>query len=367
MASNRFAALAPDFAEEEAKHKAATELKAKKEAAKVKQVEESKLKEKKGGFEGAEGAFYGTAERGRGRGVGRPYRGRGGYSRGGAGSQYVPRERNAPRAPGDYHYPGSNDPVHPFDRKSGTGRGTEVPKQGAGARNWGRPEDDINNPEAFEGEVEQAPQKVTVGSEEIVEKPVDLTEKEEDKEKHMSKKERKMRKKDIKKEDKKEEVLDADGTALTYEQYKLKLAENQKELPTRKAEVKVVRDLKATGLIAYDKPQLARISQVPLKKEEGAKVVPVVASEEKEVLGSYIEHESTRRKWQEEAPRAEEKAEVPTVQGEFKPTEGGERPQRGRGAYRGQRRGGYGYNKPEEKKPVNTAFVMKDDDFPTLK
>lgn len=33
---------------------------------------------------------------------------------------------------------------HPMDRKSGTGRGKEVSKSGAGRRNWGTPSDDLN-------------------------------------------------------------------------------------------------------------------------------------------------------------------------------------------------------------------------------
>jgi len=383
MASNRFAALAPDFAEEEAKRKAVADFKAKKDAAKVKQEEQAKFQEKKGGFEGAEGQVRGTAERGRGRGVGRPYRGRGGYSRGGAGAvggQYVPKDRRIPKERSDFHYEGSNDTVHPFDRKSGTGRGTEVPKQGAGARNWGRPEDDIKNQEEFEGEIEHAPQKLAVLPEGEAGKPVELAEKDVEEDKRMSKKERKMRKKDVKKEEKKEEVLDADGTALTYEQYKQKFAESQKDLPAKKAELKAVRDPKIAGLVAYDKPQLARISQVAIKaeKKEGETKAEPAATEETDVLGSYIDREYTRRgtrrggRWKEEAPRAEEKTEAP-VQEEAKLVEGAEKPQRGRGAYRGQRRGGYGYNQPEtydkaeEKKPTSTAFVMKDDDFPVLK
>ena len=37
---------------------------------------------------------------------------------------------------------------HPYDRKSGTGRGRGAPKEGHGKGNWGNPDEDVKGEEA---------------------------------------------------------------------------------------------------------------------------------------------------------------------------------------------------------------------------
>lgn len=58
---------------------------------------------------------------------------------------------------------------HPLDRRSGTGRGKEVSKGGAGRRNWGTSEDEVK---ADSSRVEEKPAEVVVEEELEVEKKV---------------------------------------------------------------------------------------------------------------------------------------------------------------------------------------------------
>jgi plasminogen activator inhibitor 1 RNA-binding protein len=57
------------------------------------------------------------------------------------------------------HYRGNPREKHPYDRRSGTGRGIEIKKDGHGKFNLGRPED-VLRPEATEG-AEEVPEDTT--------------------------------------------------------------------------------------------------------------------------------------------------------------------------------------------------------------
>jgi plasminogen activator inhibitor 1 RNA-binding protein len=356
MASNRFAELSPDFDEEDSKKKQIAEQKAKKDAVMKKQEEVSKANPKQERMTEGEGfQSQGVTERGTGRGTGRgmrrPYRGRGGYGRGGEGGEYIPREKHGSEK--QYHYQGNNDPAHPFDRKSGTGRGTEISKRGGGARNWGRPEDDIKNLDKVEGQELTEEKVVKEGETEV--KPAETKEEETGQPKYRSKRDKKKGKKD-EKEEQKEESMDPTGTALTFAEYQAKLAEKQKDLPTKKApEAHIVKDPKTiAGLVAYEKPKEMKPTETKTSKK---KTVNEESEKEKIVLGAFIDAGYKPRREEApvvEAPKPEGKAEME------------ERPQRGRG-YRGQRRGGYESHKVEERKPQPATFVLKEDDFPTLK
>jgi plasminogen activator inhibitor 1 RNA-binding protein len=344
MASNRFAALAPDFEEEEAKRKQAAEQKAKKEALRVKTEEKPHAERRPEGREMGQQRPRGTMERGRGRGMGRPYRGRGGY-RGGAGAgapSYVVKEKPGFHDDRDFHFTGSNDPVHPFDRKSGTGRGTEVAKAGAGKGGWGNPADDLKNIEKYPAE-EETHAEAHEG--EHVEEHKEGAEQKPEDAKRQAKREKKMRKKFGKKEE--EEVVEEtyDPNAMTLAEYQAKLAEKQTGLPTKKAEVPIARNPKtAAGLVAYEKKQLSNESAVAAKKKETKEKTEAEAAEAKpSVLGTFIGEEARG----------------------FRGARRGDGDHhRGRG--RGYGRGAVEEHPKEEKKPERSAFVMKDEEFPSL-
>lgn len=344
MASNRFAALAPDFEEEESKRKQAAEQKAKKEAVRVKAEEKPHGERRPEGREMGQQHPRGTMERGRGRGMGRPYRGRGGY-RGGAGAgapSYVVKEKGEFRDNTDFHFTGSNDPVHPFDRKSGTGRGTEVSKAGAGKGGWGNPVDDLKNMEKFPAEETHA----EVHEGEHVEEHKEVAEEKPEDAKRRAKKEKKMKKKFGKKDEEEVTHETYDPNAMTLSEYQAKLAEKQVGLPTKKAEVQIARNPKtAAGLVAYEKKQHSNVSEVASKKKETKEKTETEAAEAKpNVLGTFIAEE---------------------VRGFRGARRGDSDHHRGRG--RGYGRGATDEHPKEEKKPVErTAFVMKDEEFPTL-
>jgi hypothetical protein len=335
--ANRFAALAPDFEEEEAKKIKEKESKAKKEAVKAKKDEQNQekaqtLTEVKG-FEVAEGAA--PAVRGHFRGARRGTRGefrggRGGYPRG--GEAY--RVKESRLEGGDYHFSGSNDPVHPYDRHSGTGRGTEIAKRGSGRRNWGVPEDDIKNQDVFKEETHEEPKPEDKPKEEVP-KTEEKKEAENVPAKPLSKREKKLHKKGMKEEETKEESLDADGTALTYKEYQAKLAE--KVLAAKQAEVKVQVDpKKVEGLVSYAKPQFKPTEIAP--KTEKKEEVEETEGGKKDVLGTFIGFERKERR----APAGKFR------EGETAPKER---------TY---------HERKEEEKPKDT-FVLKDEDFPTFK
>lgn len=68
------------------------------------------------------------------------------------------------------HYKGNPREKHPFDRKSGTGRGIDIKKQGHGKYNLGKPED-VLRPEAEEGATD-VPEDTTKTVGEIKEEPL---------------------------------------------------------------------------------------------------------------------------------------------------------------------------------------------------
>lgn len=324
MASNRFAALSPDFEEDEAQRKkVADAAKAKKEQAVAKSEEHPKAHERK--FEGQRGEERST-ERGRGRGT-RPYRGarggrrgRGGYTNEGEGEfqHHGPHKDN-------FKYPGDPNAKHPFDRKSGTGRGTEVSKAGAGKANWGTPADDIKDA--------QKPEEKPEG--EVVE--------------HKEGEE--------KQEEKKEAPKEEEAPVLTLSEYNAMIAEKTKGLTTKKADLALQKDPKASGLVAYDKKVLTGISEAASKKKEA----PKKTKEEEDqpstaILGTVIGHDAPKH-----FRKFDKKPEETTgTEGEKRSPEGGRRGRgRGRGGYRGEQH--------EAKKAEATPFVMKEEEFPALK
>lgn len=269
---NRFAALSPEFKGEEKRRRKAAEEKARKDAAKVKKEEEAKKKaetrSETQGFavsEGAKKTKLGSSAKDE----------PGAY-------EIAMKESKIP--PKEHHFTGSADPVHPFDRKSGTGRGKEVPKQGGGKANWGKPEDDIKYP------LEEEEEKET-------ESPVA----EKEPEKGKGKKEKKGKKT----VEKKEEELDPNGNALTYGEYKEIQAEKQKEGGAKKPK------------IVYE------------KKKVPAETAPV-------------QYQPKATAPVEEEKHVEVKAPAPQAPVVEKPKE-------------------------EPKKIVRPVFVMKEDDFPSLK
>ncbi len=297
MASNRFAGLAPDFEEEEGKRRQAAEEKAKKEAQRQKQTEERPRDE--GRPEGGRGfvprpvrGAPGMEQRGRGRGMGRgrgQYRARGSYyPSGGEASYDLPRQKAAPREAKNPRFMGTDDPIHPFDRKSGTGRGTEVSKAGAGTANWGRPEDDIENMEKFPleevvpGAAEEKHEAAALEEGKAVEEPA-------------GKRERKMKKRyGGREEEEKVPEFETEGS-MTYEEYRQQVAGLQTGLPVKKPEAKIDRDPKSAGLVAYAKPQESETKSAAKRREVPRPEAEEESEEEKakkaEVLGAFIGEE----------------------------------------------------------------------------
>eukprot|EP01022_Parablepharisma_sp_SALTPOND_P033042 TRINITY_DN88085_c0_g1_i1.p1 TRINITY_DN88085_c0_g1~~TRINITY_DN88085_c0_g1_i1.p1 ORF type:complete len:434 (+),score=50.83 TRINITY_DN88085_c0_g1_i1:1927-3228(+) len=330
MASNRFAALSPDFEQEEAQRKQQAEaMKVKKEALKTTVEEKPKARPERKQEGKAPREDRRPGERGRGRGAGRPYRGRGGYRKPAeTEGEFIPREKAGPREFKNFKFTGSNDPIHPFDRKSGTGRGTEIPKRGGGRRNWGNPADDWKNA-----------QKMPEEQPEVEEKQVPAEEP----------------KAEVNEAEKKPEApKEPEVPVLTYSEYQAMIAEKQKGLPIKKAEVQVARDPKAVaGLVAYEKPQYSAKSQVANKKKEETKESPAEA-EKTLVLGTFIAEEPRPPRRFERKAETEEPAST-SPEGERRSPAG----KRGRGGFKGAAR-------REAKKAENTPFVMKEEDFPAL-
>jgi plasminogen activator inhibitor 1 RNA-binding protein len=336
--ANRFAALAPDYEEEEAQKKKEKDLKAKKEA-QIKKKEEKAMQKptvqaETKGFTVSEGQTSPETSRFRGARRG-PRGGRGTFSR---GTDFYQVKEGKTR--GDHHYPGSNDPVHPYDRHSGSGRGTEISKRGRGRRNWGTPEEDIKNQEQFVEEHEEERKILEAPIEEaknLEEKKVE--EKKEEAAKPISKREKKLRKKGMKKEEKKEENLDEDGTALTYKEYQAKMAEKQTpiaKLPEPKLDV----DTKKTaGLVSYEKKYYTAAEEKQMAEKKKKEIEEAEETEAKpEVLGTFIGQEKRERKG-----RKYEDAYSKNIEKE-----------------------GQGIKKKEDL-PQKEAFVLKDEDFPTFK
>eukprot|EP00826_Nyctotherus_ovalis_P064216 TRINITY_DN9414_c0_g1_i2.p2 TRINITY_DN9414_c0_g1~~TRINITY_DN9414_c0_g1_i2.p2 ORF type:complete len:362 (-),score=112.17 TRINITY_DN9414_c0_g1_i2:68-1153(-) len=361
MANNRFAELSPDFEEEEKERQKKTrEQQAKKEAL-LKKEEAAAEKPRKqeemgegreeggrgrggrgrwreGGREGGRGG-----ERWRGRGTGR--RGERGRWRGERGSgryhqgprnfeqredelEYNPEHKPSGTGAREYKFTGNPNARHPFDRHSGTGRGTEIPKRGHGPRNWGNPEDDYKNEQRFgEEPTEESPKQ------EVREEPREETGKEgeqRDEGKKWRKKDRKRRGKEEKKEEE-----EPTGPVYTLSEYKAMQAESAQGLATKKPEVQLAKDPKAaTNLKEHQKEQFRNTSTAVQKKKKKDKEQ---AEDEKKVeLGIGLR----------EPPR-------PAFR-----SEGYERREQG------DRRGRYEpRHEPKDEKP---QFVMKEEEFPAL-
>lgn len=278
MASNRFAALSPDFeAEEREREKKAKEAKAKKEAAQraeEKNAEAPRRHDKTGDNEESEGGrgrrrggrgrnFRGRGgERGRGRGRDFHSRGRGGYrSDTHPNEEYESINKSEPKESRPYKFTGKPNAKHPYDRRSGTGFGTEVPKDGKGPANWGDPRD-WKNEERFTEEAMKEDNKELGGeSPENKSKP----------------------------EEKKAEQKPTPEPVVTYTEYKAMMAEKQKGLTTKKPEEQLSKDPKtAANLKPYTKEQFSNTSAAASKKKKREKET---TEESKKVeLGGFIEH-----------------------------------------------------------------------------
>jgi len=297
MASqNRFAALSSEFKGEEKRRKKLQAEKEKKEALKIKKEEELKAKaevrSETQGFAVSEGVKKAKAAAGK--------------DEPGAYEIAMKEDKIAPK---EHHYTGSNNPAHPFDRKSGTGRGKEVPKQGGGKGNWGKPEDDLkyqNTPEEEEKEVTESP---------------------------VDEKKKGKKKGGKKNQPEKEEELDADGNALTYGEYKAIQAEKQKEGATKKPKEKKVYEKKQVKAPAETEEKKPEGEEAGYPKEKGARYQPKGYRAKKEENTAPVEEDK-------EAPK-EVRAPVPAAV-VLAP-------------------------KVEEPKKIERApFIMKEDDFPTL-
>lgn len=279
---NKFAELAPDYEEEEKKRREIEAQNKKKEAKKeAKKEVEQAPKEEAAPVQPVEAnkeqVIHEQPQRGQGY-RGNRYRGsRGSYR--GRGVEYVRKGTDQQRDSKDFRFHGSNDPVHPYDRKSGTGRGTEISKEGKGKGGWGKPGDEHYYEEPL---IEE--------KKEIVSPPVPEAKKEEEAKQEGEKatQGKRKRRKEDKKEEKEEEDLDKDGTALTFKEYQAKLAEKSLIVKEKKPEEKVVLDpKKAEKVVAYVKPSFVPKANKPHEETQKVEkeVQPAAAIEGLNLLG----------------------------------------------------------------------------------
>lgn len=357
MANNRFAELSPDFEEEEKeRQKKAREQQAKKEALLKKEeaaAEKPRKQEEKG--EGREEGGRGRGGRGRwreggrggerwrGRGMGwrgergrwRGERGPGRYQQGPRNFEqredeleYNPGHKSSDAGAREYKFTGNPNARHPFDRHSGTGRGTEIPKRGHGPRNWGNPEDDYKNEQRLAEEpAEESPKQ------EVKEEPREGTEKEGEQREEGRKWRKKDRKRRGKEEEKKEE--EPTGPVYTLSEYKAMQAENVQGLATKKPEVQLAKDPKAAAnLKEHQKEQFSNTSTAVQKRRKKDKEQ---AEDEKKVeLGIGLR----------EPPRPSFKSE-----GYERHDHGDRRPR---------------HESKREPKNEKPQFVMNEEEFPAL-
>ena len=384
---NKFAALSPDYEEEE-KQRLEKEAQSKKKEVKkeAKKEPEKAPKEESAPVEHVEPKkeYAQGPPAARGQGYGRGYRGGRGFQRG-RGVVYVQKGMGEQRDSKDFRFSGSNDPVHPYDRRSGTGRGTESQKQGAGRGNWGRPGDELY--------YEEKEEVIEPKKEDIKPAAAEVPKTEEvKKEGEKGAQGKRKRRKEEKKEEKEEEDLDADGTALTYKEYQAKLAANTLIVKEKKPEEKVVIDpKKASQIKAYVKENYApKTTEEPIKKEIENKPANTISglnylgnNDFLKFIGTFIPGEDERRgrgrgrrrggyRDRRDAPREEgEHAEAPKEeQAQPEDVENS----RGRGGYR-RRRGGFRSRRGERRgeehgfenaKVEQKPFEMKTEDFPSL-
>jgi hypothetical protein len=164
--------------------------------------------------------------------------------------------------------------------------------------NWGNPREDYKENENAWGneqvpkyEVKPEEPKTEVKTEvktDQEKKPEEVVQQEEKKEEA---KHKRFRKKEGKVEEKEEEILDKDGTALTFKEYQAKMAELTKGLPEKKPVEKVVVDpAKISNLIPHQKQIATAIPEKPKaaikKKIEDSPVAKVPQAPE--ILGTFI-------------------------------------------------------------------------------
>jgi hypothetical protein len=290
---NKFAPLSPEFEEEEKQRLEKEAQRVKKEIKKeAKKEQEPAPKEEAAPKQPVEAnKEYANREQSQ-RGQtfrGNRYRGaRGSYR--GRGVVYVQKGTEQQRDSKDFRFRGSNDPIHPYDRRSGTGRGHEIQKEGRGYNNWGREGDEYYYEEPL---AEEKQEKVPAPTPVSAPAPASDVKKEEEAkvEGEKAAKGKRKRKKEDKKEEKEEEDLDKDGKALTYKQYQEKLAKETLIVKEKKPEEKVVLDpKKAEQVKAYVKPSYAPKPNKP--QEEPAKIEkeiqPAGAIEGLKLLGKLM-------------------------------------------------------------------------------
>ena len=279
---NKFAPLSPEYEAEEKERIEQEAQKKKKEVKKeekkeVEQVPKEEVAPEQPVEANKEPIIRDQPQRGQG------YRGNRNRYRGSRGSYrsrdviYVPKGTGEQRDSKDFRFHGSNDDVHPYDRRSGTGRGTEIPKEGSGRGNWGQPGDELKYDEPL---IEEKPSPPI---------PEAKKEGEEKKEEEKVSKTKRKRRKEHKKEEKEEEILDKDGTALTYKEYQAKLAKEVVKVE-KKPEEKVVLDpKKAEKVTAHVKQTFAPIpskhQEIPTGIEK--EVQPSSAIEGLKLLGKF--------------------------------------------------------------------------------
>lgn len=304
---NRFAALSPEFEEEERKKVAEAVAKSKKDEKKEAKTEARPTAPPQSQPAEADQPAQPRGEYApRGRGYPRGYGGNRGSGYGGV--VYVPKGSGGQRDSKDFRFRGDANAAHPYDRRSGTGRGTDIPKGGSGRRNWGTPGAELDVYEQWEEErqggyaprrqyaaapaaepkgeatvtapmtqaagpegVKAGPAAETGGEKAATGKEGEQKEGEEAK-KAQEKKNKKRDRKRGKKEDKKEETEETiDPNAISYSDYLKEQQKTNKDLPTKKPiEVKTKSDAKKESeLIPHQKQIWSPVSEQALKKAEG--------------------------------------------------------------------------------------------------
>lgn len=263
-----------------------------------------------GGVRGGGGEELGAEKGGGGGGYGgpRPSRGRGWYGNGDAGGN-MGRPRRA------------------FERHSGTGRGYEVKRDGAGRGNWGTTDDDVDVIAQVKNENANSDEKVAASEAQKEQDNGLVGGDNKDKENP-----------DNEQEDKEEDK------EMTLEEYEKVLEEKRKALLSMKAEerkVEVDKDLK---------------SMKQLSTKKGTDEVFIK-------LGS--DKDAAKRKENEKEERAKKSVSINDF---LKPTEGGRyygQGGRGRGRGRGSSRGGYGGRAPSSR-DADAPSIEDPGHFPTL-
>lgn len=224
--------------------------------------------------------------------------------------------------PQQRRFTGNNNPVHPYDRKSGTGRGKEDPK--GGYHGWGNMKDDLRTM----GKIEENEEDKKEGKKEEV------------------KNEDKVKEETIKEEEKEKEP---EIIPISYSEYLKQKEEKRKNLPVHKAIPK--KEMNLEGLMESKKEAVPEknIAFKSYKPPEEFYANSITSNEV--VLGTYVESDKKSKKGRKDYPK--------------KPFKGS------------QKEGSSQNSKPEKKEEKESKevkvnqqtekkFVVKDEDFPSL-